>query len=168
VLALVPVVGGIVGVIPREAGLVFGAILLLAAGVRAGLGRLSLRAERARADRLILAGRRASELEWRLTELTSVRERRQLVRSLEGLIRLLDPRYLPGAVPVNRPAARPLVPRIEALAARIGDLERPVDARGVLLVERLLTDGGGPLYARARADELPGRLDDALHALERR
>jgi hypothetical protein len=167
-LALIPAVGGIVGVIPREAGLAFGAILLCAAGVRAGLERLSLHQERARADRLILAGRRTDELGWRLAELTSAHERRQLARSLHGLVRLLDPRYLPGASPVNRPAARPLAPRIEALAARIGDLERPVDARGVLLVDRLLTDGAGPLYARARADELPGRIEDALDALERR
>jgi hypothetical protein len=39
----------------------------------------------------------------------------------------------------------------------LADLERPVAARGVVLLERVLTDGSGPLYDRDRQDEFdPG------------
>ena len=38
--------------------------------------------------------------------------------------------------------------------------------RGVVLVERLLTDGGGPLYSRAVEDRLRHDLDEAYAALE--
>jgi hypothetical protein len=34
------------------------------------------------------------------------------------------------------------------LASRLFAVERPVQPRGVLLVERLLVDGSGPLYGR--------------------
>jgi hypothetical protein len=38
--------------------------------------------------------------------------------------------------------------------------------RGVLLVQRLLTDGDGPLYSGRRAGSLRGMLQEALAALE--
>jgi hypothetical protein len=41
-----------------------------------------------------------------------------------------------------------------------------VRPRGILLVERLLTDGSGPLYARERERRLHGSLEEALRALE--
>jgi hypothetical protein len=147
VLAAVPAVVGVAGLVPRGAALALGAMFVLAAASQAALARLALRRERARADRLILAGRHSDGVAWRLEELTSPTERGSLARSLKGLVRTLDGRYLPGASPVNRRAARPLVPRFEALAAQLADLERPVDPRGVILVTRLLTDGTGPLYA---------------------
>jgi hypothetical protein len=166
-LALASTLAGIVGAVPRESGLAFGALLLFTAGLRAGLGRLALGRERSRADRRILAGRRSTDLAWRIDELTSDRERGSLARSLRGLLRTVESHTI-SASPVNRRAARPLADRIEALAARVSALDRPVEARGVVLVEQLLTDGSGPLYAYTRADELPRCLDDALEALEPR
>ena len=54
------------------------------------------------------------------------------------------------------------------MAARLADLERPVAARGVVLLERLLIDGSGPLYDRDRVDEFGSTLDTILDALEPR
>jgi hypothetical protein len=164
-VAAVPTAIGIAGLFPREPALALGVMFALAAGSQAALARLSLGRERRRADRMILAGRRTENLSWRLEELTSPTERRSLARAVRRLVRTLDGRYLPGASPVNRPAARPLVARFEALAARLADVERPVDPRGVVLVERLLADGSSPLYSNERAGELPRSLDDAFTAL---
>jgi hypothetical protein len=63
-------------------------------------------------------------------------------------------------------AARPQAQLIQALADRLDDLSRPVSPRGVLLVEALLTDGTGPLYARSRADELRAALERCLTELD--
>lgn len=165
VVAAVPTAVAIAGLVPREPALALGVVFALAAGSQAALARLALQRERKRADRMILAGRRAENLSWRLEELASPTERHSLARSLRRLVRTLDGRYRPGASPVNRPAARPLVPRLEALAARLADVERPVAARGVVLVQRLLADGSSPLYSFERADEVPRSLDDAFAAL---
>ena len=40
--------------------------------------------------------------------------------------------------------------------------------RGVLLVERLLSNGGSPLYDRTRAEALHDALTEALDVLEGR
>jgi hypothetical protein len=100
---------------------------------------------------------------WRLAELTSVRERRLLAGSLRGLVEDLSPRALPGAVPLRRAAVRPHVGLLHALAGRLDDLELPVRAAGVLLVHRLLTSPGSPLYADG---DVGGVLAAALEALE--
>ncbi len=105
-------------------------------------------------------------LHWRALELTSARNRRAAARSLRSLLAELDGRRLPGASPLNRAAARPHARLIETLADRLEDVTRPVSARGVLLVARLLADGAGPLYARERAGELPQALAGCLRVLE--
>jgi hypothetical protein len=163
-VAAVPTAIGIAGLVPREPAVALGVMFALAAASQAALARLALQRERRRADRMILAGRRTENLSWRLDELTSPTERRSLARSLKRLVRTLDGRYLPGASPVNRLAARPLVPRFEALSALLADVERPVDPRGVVLVERLLA-GGSSLYSYERAGELTRSFDDAFTAL---
>ena len=89
-----------------------------------------------------------------------------LARTLRGIVGELDRRLLPGASPVNRAAARPCLGLIRALAARMGELERPVSPEGILLVERLLTEGWGPLYSHARAQELRATLVRCLAGLE--
>jgi hypothetical protein len=78
----------------------------------------------------------------------------------------LDEHLLPGASPLNRAAARPHVDLIGALADRLEEVARPVSARGILLVEALLTDGSGPLYARHRAGELREAIEHCLAELE--
>ncbi len=75
-------------------------------------------------------------------------------------------RYLPSASPINRVAVRAESEAILDVAARLADTERPVAARGVVLADRLMTDGSGPLFDRERVDELPAYLDSTLYALE--
>lgn len=129
--------------------------------------RRELEAARRVADRELLHTSLPSlRLAWREAELTAPKNRVSLGRSVRSLVRAADPRYLPNALPVNRGAVRAESPRLLAVAARLLDLERPVAARGVLLTERLLVDGSGPLYMRDRADELPQYLERTLDALE--
>jgi len=52
------------------------------------------------------------------------------------------------------------------LAARLYDLSQPVAPRGVLLVERLLYDGAGPLYSRSAPNRLRTEVQQARAALE--
>jgi hypothetical protein len=107
-------------------------------------------------------------LAWRVEELVSTKNRLDLAHSLRTLVRDAHPRYLVGATPINRLAVRAESETLLALASRVADVSRPVAARGVVLLERLLVDSTGPLYDRERVDELPAYLDSALEALEPR
>ena len=100
--------------------------------------------------------------------MVGARRRKSLARSLEGVIRSLDPRLLPGASPLNRSGLWLYVPELRTLATRVGDLRRPVSRRGLDLVHDLLTDGGSPLYDRDRIGELPETVKSILVALETR
>ena len=104
----------------------------------------------------------------RYEEVLATRRRRSLARSLEGIVRSLDPKLLPGASPLNRPGLWLYLPEIRTLAARVGDLDRPASRRGLELVRNLLTDGGSPLYDRERIDELPETVRRILAALDAR
>jgi hypothetical protein len=103
------------------------------------------------------------ELAWRVAELTSHRARRDLARSLSGIVGELDPKWLPGVSPLNRVGLRAHVTSLLALADRLDD-DRPVTAAGVLLVRDLLTDGGSPLYAAGHIEDLEPTLAQ-LHDL---
>ncbi len=105
-------------------------------------------------------------LAWRAAELVVPKRRLELARSLRGLVRDADARYLPNAVPINRPAVRAAANDLRAMADRLAELSRPVSPRGILLVERLLVDGSSPLYDAERADELHDAIDTAAAALE--
>ena len=75
---------------------------------------------------------------------------------------------VPSAVPLNRAGARPQVELLRTLAARLRAPE-PVTPRGVLLVEKLLTDGlASPLYNRDRTADLEPTLLRCASALEPR
>lgn len=131
--------------------------------------RHTLRAARWAADAELL--RRESSplrLAWRVEELVAPKNRLDLAHALRSLVRDSSPRYVPSASPVNRVAVRAEADGLHALATRLADLERPVAARGVVLVERLLVEGGGPLYDRESVDDLPVYIDTALAALEPR
>lgn len=52
------------------------------------------------------------------------------------------------------------------LAHKLGNLDRPVNPRGVALAHRLLTAAGGPLHDPHRADELAAALRDTIAALD--
>jgi hypothetical protein len=95
-----------------------------------------------------------------------VRRRKSLARSLEGVIRSLDPKRLPGASPLNRPGLWLYMPELRTLSNRVGDFDRPASRHGLQLVHNLLTDGGSPLYDRDRSGELQETIRNILVALE--
>jgi len=107
-------------------------------------------------------------LAWRVEELVGTKNRLDLAHSVRSLVRDARPSYLPSASPFNRLVVRAESDALLAVAARLADLERPVAAQGVVLLERLLTDGSGPLYDRDRVDEFGATLDAILGALEPR
>ncbi len=131
--------------------------------------RRALRAARWAAD-TELAFRKLPPLRlaWRVEELVSTKNRLDLAHSLRTLVRDAGPRYVLTASPVNRLAVRAESDALLSAADRLSDLARPVAARGVVLIERLLVDPSGPLYDRERVDELPTYLDCALEGLEPR
>lgn len=126
-----------------------------------------MRAARRAADEELLRTPVPSlRLAWRAAELVVPKRRLELARSLRHLVRDADPRYLPGAAPINRRAIRAASDNFLVIADRLQDLDSPVAPRGILLVERLLVDGSGPLYDHEHADELPAAVEAAGDALE--
>ena len=105
-------------------------------------------------------------LAWRSAELTSGATRLRLARELRRLVESADARYLPSASPVDRPRIRVESDALLALAYRLDELPRPVAPRGVLLLERLLKDSYGPLYAGRRRTTLAAALEQIAAALE--
>jgi hypothetical protein len=129
--------------------------------------RRSLRSARREADAEIELRRNPPlRVAWRVEELVSTKNRLDLSHALRSLVRDSQPRYLPTASPVNRGAVRVESQSLLAIAARIGDLDSPVAAKGIVLADRLLVDGSGPLYDRERAQELHGSLCAIREALE--
>jgi len=96
----------------------------------------------------------------------TARKRRSLARSLDGVLKSLDRRRLPGASPLNRRGLWLYEPELRSLAARVGDFKRPVSPHGLMLLQNLLVDAGGPLYDRDRIGELPDMIRRILVALE--
>ncbi len=121
------------------------------------------------ADRILRGGARvhpeSALLVWRAAELTSARERRICARSLRRIVKELEGRLLPGAVPLNRRGVRPQAPALAALAERVADVSQPVTPGGMLLVHDLLCDAYSPLYVGANVDKLPSALQRIQSAL---
>ena len=99
--------------------------------------------------------------------LVRMRARRDVARSAQRVLAaaMQDPAGSRLRVPVGRDQVR-------NSAEELGDLIRrllaggPVAARGVALANVLLSDGGGPLYHRASADDARARLHEAVNALD--
>jgi len=171
-LAGLAVAAALFDVDPRLPWLVgaLGAVCFAAAAVaRAARARLELAAVRRTADRLIVHEPRtldASELiRWRTAELTSPAALDALRRELLRTIADLDPRRLPSASPLRRPAARANEALLCQIADRVGN-GAPVSARGVLLTRALLRDASSPLYDEDAELLLPRALRRVLGALE--
>jgi len=129
--------------------------------------RRELRAAREAADEELLAtGLPTTLTTWRAAELTSAKNRVELARSVQRLVRMADARYLPGATPLNRLVVREEAEALRSLADRLEDPDRPVTARGMLLLDRLVTDGYGPLYVPYRAGELHWTLPRIAKSLD--
>lgn len=105
-------------------------------------------------------------LSWRAAELTSQRMRSTLAHSLRRIEREVRGGTLPGAVPLNKRALRSNLDLVHTLQERLVDPAHPVSARGVLLVDRLLTEPGSPLYSPAPVESLAEALSGALAALD--
>ena len=125
--------------------------------------RLRVQWHKGRLDRQLADGFGSDPIEdlaLRARQLTRVRARRQLARSLRARVndaeRPAAPR-LSAAVPLSRRAVRAWRESLLGIAER---LERPdpVNPCGVARVLMLLTDGTGPLYNPAAAE----RMSDAV------
>ena len=100
----------------------------------------------------------------RANELTSAKTRRALARVCRRYVaEIRDPPC--RAYAVNRAALRAHAGSLQRLGVRVGDLSKPVSARSILLF-REVVDGNGPLFNRARGEELGPALGRALRALD--
>ena len=139
----------------------------LLAPVRSWEARRALRDARRRADKELAATRLPPpRLAWRAAELVADEHRNALARSLTDVVHAADERLLPTASPIARSAVRECRPQLLAIAARLFEVSKPVPARGVLLVDRLLTDGSGPLYGIGDAERLLVAATGVLAALD--
>jgi hypothetical protein len=135
------------------------------APLKAWGARRTLRAERARADAELADARLPSPRHaWRIEELLADDHRLQLARQLTDIVHASDERLLPNARPINRGAVRETRAELLDIAARLFDTRRPVAARGVVLLERLLD--GGTLYGNGRTVQLRVEAANIREALE--
>jgi hypothetical protein len=141
-----------------------------AGAIEALVGLDARRRLRERADELLALGavpREASPLLLgRAVEVTSVRVRRAVARSLRAAVRQSEAAPPVGGWIINRRAIAIERRSILRLAGRIADLERGVSPRGMVLTLGLLSDGSSPLYDVERTGELGDRLAVALEALD--
>ncbi|NUR76250.1 MAG: hypothetical protein HOQ28_08220 [Thermoleophilia bacterium] len=141
--------------------------LKLLAPIRGWEARRALRDARRRADAELLTSRLPSpRLAWRTDELVAEDNRLELGISLTDVVHAADARLMPSASPLDRGAVRGVRAELLQLAARLCDTSHPVTPRGVLLVERLLVDGSGPLYGQGSPNRLRAEVEDALAALD--
>ena len=167
-LALLVAVG--FDLLPQGVGVVAAAACVLFALARAGLALRRRRALERRADAILRVGAsvhpQSALLVWRAGRLTSAQERTEAARSLQRIISDLEHPAVFSAVPLNRRAIAPQLPRLRALAQSVGAVEHSVAPRGMVLVNELLTDGyRSPLYAGGSCVDAAGALDECLHAL---
>lgn len=156
--AVLVVVLGVAGVFPPRRGFVLALSLAIVGGGHL-VAELRMEVTRRReADRLLAAletDRVPDRLHWRAAELTRARQRKALARALRNLLRSLELPRTMFPTPVNRGALRRNRCAVEALATRLAAVDRPVRARGIVLVRQLL--GGSPyspLYDVEAASEL--------------
>ena len=142
-------------------------------GLRSRLGewlfseRRELRRARRAADaELLRLSPTPPRLAWRSAELTAGVRRLELGRQLRRIVGAADARYLPGALPIDRPRVRAESEALLSLAGRLTELSRPVSSRGMLLLERLLDDSDGPLYEGPSKTPLGDALADIAESLE--
>jgi|SRR5690242_2412111 hypothetical protein len=100
-------------------------------------------------DEIVLAGYRhvgGSAVTRHAADLVSADRRQVLAATLERFLEVSLQGQL-GAVPLDRHTLRDLEPNIRGLCARVRAIEVPVEAAGMVLLRRLLTDGAtSPLF----------------------
>ena len=140
--------------------------------------RALARCDASRLDRELAAGaspETSPRLAARAVQLTSMKARRDLARSVRRILAAAEPAVvMPSPAAAVRPP-RLLLPRARIrqsavpLAALAGYLVAPgpVPVQGVAMVSQLLADGAGPLYRQASSDDLGDILEKATRALAR-
>jgi hypothetical protein len=150
--------------------LAVGGPLLLVGLVQVAKAAVELGRRRRTADEWLLWGATARPasalLDWRARELASPRLQKTLIRSLRRIAGEATGGRTPGPVPINRRAISENLALLRALSQRLEAGTRPLPVRGVLLVDRLLTEPGSPFYSHVPAEVLAGALVDALAALD--
>jgi hypothetical protein len=131
--------------------------------------RLIARWRSMRLDRALAQGtppEASGALLLRARALVAPRTRRDLGRALERILAEPAPAALIRVrVPVRRREVTRARDDLRLLAQRLAG-PAPVDVRGVAQVRVLLSDGSGPLFWRRSADELSGRVREAIQALD--
>jgi hypothetical protein len=129
--------------------------------------RLVARLRYAKYDHALAVGVRptaGSPLAAHALRLTSVAEREAVARTLRrALDDSRDGVLFSARIPLHIPNITAAEDLIDAITLRLHS-PRPVSARGMARLRRLLSDGGGPFYRLGRGD-LQGRLGAALAAL---
>jgi hypothetical protein len=155
--------------LPWIAGVVAAGFFGIAGTLRTIQMQRELAAVRRSADRLIVytpSTRDASELvRWRAGELTSRSSRDSLVREIDRLLRSVDDARLPSAAPVRRLAVRHERALFADARERLAG-QRPIAARGVLLLRGVLHEPASPLYSEETEELLGVTMRRALGALE--
>jgi hypothetical protein len=120
-------------------------------------------------DRSLAAGKdpgASPELSRRARQLTSRRSRAGLAASIRNLLEAAEerPRGFTSAVPIQR---REVLRERQMLLQLAADLESDDElyARGIALAERILIDGGSPVYVDSPDGALHGALVHAHAAL---
>jgi hypothetical protein len=131
--------------------------------VRSPRGWIERRLERRRADEWIAHGFGA-RYAWRVSELTSIRERKALARSLRSVVGELEGRKLPGPTPLRSAALRPHLELLNQILDQLSDPSQEVAAAGIVAVHELLSSPGSVLYAER--NDVGAELDRVLHLLE--
>jgi hypothetical protein len=134
--------------------------------------RMKVYLTRGRLDRQLAAGHAhdaAVELALRAKHLTNPRTQRDLARNLRGIVRYVDrhdARKGISCVVISPPAVRAGRTAICELAEQL-ERAAPVNPRGIVLAQALLTDGHSPLfnpYSEQTVAEATREIQDALEA----
>jgi hypothetical protein len=106
-------------------------------------------------------------LQARLDELVSAKSRTQLAAALRRIAtNARQHGWKLATIPTNQ-KLRPYADELARIADALGDTQTPVSARGIAMVNQLISQGGSPLYDSRQAEALPSTLRFTLLALER-
>ena len=118
-------------------------------------------------DDILLSGFRhvgGPDVGRRAAELVHIRRRRQLADTLERFVEV-GATNDPCSVPLHRRALREMAPQVRELTARLREPSTEVQASGMVLVRRLVTDGAeSPIFAPVGEPRDLQRALDRIHA----
>jgi hypothetical protein len=118
-------------------------------------------------DDILLSGFRhvgGPDVARRAAELVHIRRRRQLADTLERFVEVAATNHA-CSVPLHRPALREMAPKVRELTAHLREPSAQVQASGMVLVRRLVTDGSvSPIFAPVGPPRDLERALDRIHA----